>query len=748
MKYIKIFIFIICFLLIITITKISYCSERKEGIENFPDSYKPYLLELQKKYPNWSFTALYTDLDWKYVIDNENKFGKNLVPKSYSDSWKNTKEGEYNVEVDAGWVDCSRKAIEYTMDPRNFLNEVRIFQFEELSFNEKNNNKEGIEKILYGTEFYNKIVEYVNSSGNTITTTSKYSDLILQAGKKSLVNSYHLASRIKQEVGPFLSHHSISGKVAGFEGLYNFYNIGATSSAEPMGAIKNGLQYAKDGKGASQTTKDKYLIPWNTKDRAITGGGIFIGSSYIHLGQDTIYTQKFHISSLNGGELFWHQYMTNVLAPYSESKSIYNGYVNTGMLNDKISFVIPVYNNMPEIPVQSPSISTNDFIEDNTKVYADVSTTLNIRTMPSTSSEVLTTVDRNVIMTRIAKGKQSGELWDKVILPNGIIGYAFQNYLKESTEIKIEKINASIDNNTINKGESKKIQVEILPKEAKDHEIVYTSSNNNIATVDSKGNILGIKPGTCTITIKAKENNVSTSLNITIYSQVTDMELETDKITIQTGEKFQINPVIYPEDANNKKVIYKSENENIVQINSSGLITAVSEGETKIIVQTEENKITKEIAVKVVEKIEENNIKFDESLTITQNEVTGWDIKSLKASQIKEKINTDYKIEIYNYKGQKLSDEQNAGTGSTIRLLDENNVIKMEYIIIIYGDISGDGKINSADLLTLQKHILEIQKLKGVFLKAGNIRKSGKNPSSIDSLLIQKHILEIELIKQ
>ena len=748
MKYIKIFIFIICFLLIITITKISYCSERKEGIENFPDSYKPYLLELQKKYPNWSFTALYTDLDWKYVIDNENKFGKNLVPKSYSDSWKNTKEGEYNVEVDAGWVDCSRKAIEYTMDPRNFLNEVRIFQFEELSFNEKNNNKEGIEKILYGTEFYNKIVEYVNSSGNTITTTSKYSDLILQAGKKSLVNSYHLASRIKQEVGPFLSHHSISGKVAGFEGLYNFYNIGATSSAEPMGAIKNGLQYAKDGKGASQTTKDKYLIPWNTKDRAITGGGIFIGSSYIHLGQDTIYTQKFHISSLNGGELFWHQYMTNVLAPYSESKSIYNGYVNTGMLNDKISFVIPVYNNMPEIPVQSPSISTNDFIEDNTKVYADVSTTLNIRTMPSTSSEVLTTVDRNVIMTRIAKGKQSGELWDKVILPNGIIGYAFQNYLKEFTEIKIEKINASIDNNTINKGESKKIQVEILPKEAKDHEIVYTSSNNNIATVDSKGNILGIKPGTCTITIKAKENNVSTSLNITIYSQVTDMELETDKITIQTGEKFQINPVIYPEDANNKKVIYKSENENIVQINSSGLITAVSEGETKIIVQTEENKITKEIAVKVVEKIEENNIKFDESLTITQNEVTGWDIKSLKASQIKEKINTDYKIEIYNYKGQKLSDEQNAGTGSTIRLLDENNVIKMEYIIIIYGDISGDGKINSADLLTLQKHILEIQKLKGVFLKAGNIRKNGKNPSSIDSLLIQKHILEIELIKQ
>ena len=127
-------------------------AEKKEGIENFPDSYKPYLLELKKKYPNWHFVALYTNLDWKYVIDNENIFGKNLVPKSYSDSWKNTKPGEYNVEVDAGWVDCSREALLYTMDPRNFLNEVRVFQFEELSFDEKINYMEGIEKILYGTD--------------------------------------------------------------------------------------------------------------------------------------------------------------------------------------------------------------------------------------------------------------------------------------------------------------------------------------------------------------------------------------------------------------------------------------------------------------------------------------------------------------------------------------------------------------------------------------------------------------------
>ena len=127
-------------------------SNKLEGIESFPSSYQPYLRELAKKHPNWKFTALYTDLDWNYVIQQENVFGKNLVPKNYSDSWKNTTEGQYNVEVDKGWVDSSKQAVEYCMDPRNFLNEVRVFQFEGLAYDQSTNNLNGVEKILYGTE--------------------------------------------------------------------------------------------------------------------------------------------------------------------------------------------------------------------------------------------------------------------------------------------------------------------------------------------------------------------------------------------------------------------------------------------------------------------------------------------------------------------------------------------------------------------------------------------------------------------
>ena len=754
-KKIIFFSIIIAVLVVVIYFLISYFSEvkgekqlsRQMTLSNdFPANIKPYVDELKKKYPNWEFKALYTNLDWKYVIDNENIFGKNLVPKSYSDSWKNTKPGQYNVEVDSGWVDSSRTAVEFAMDSRNFINNVRVFQFEELSYNSQTNSLSGIEKILYGTEFYNKIVEYKTSTGSNVVTDKKYSELILSAAKVSGVSSFHLASRIKQEIGPFLSHSSISGTVSGFEGLYNFYNIGATSSSEPMGAIKNGLQYAKDGKGASSSTKEKYLIPWNTKERAITGGGKFIGSSYINLGQNSIYLQKFHVYDTQSGELFWHQYMTNVLAPYSESKLIYNGYANSDLLNTPMSFVIPIYNNMPELPCTSPAISSSDFSSDNTKVYANVETTLNVRNGPGTSYEILTSVQEGTQMTRIAKGKQSGELWDRVKLSNGMVGYVFQTYVKEVPDIEVERIELAIDKDTINKGDKIKLKTTIVPADAVDKTIKFSSENTKIASVSSEGEITGLNSGTTKIIAKAN-NGVTSSITINVYSPVTDILLGTQNCTVQVDGQYKINASVLPEDANNKNINYKSENEEIATVDTNGNIIGISEGKTNIIVSTEEGNINKKVSVTVIRKLEDGEIVFDESLKLNGNEITGLENSNNTVDKILNKIQTNYNIEIFNSSGTKIEGNSLVGTGATIKILDNVNPI-IEYNVIMYGDVNGDGKINSVDLLVLQRHILEIKKIEGVFVKAANIRKNGKNPSSVDCLLIQRHILGLQIIEQ
>ena len=476
--------------------------------------------------------------------------------------------GEYNVEVDNSWVDSSRQAVEYSMDPRNFLNQIRLFQFEELTYTEKTNNLNGIEKILYGTEFYNTIVSYINTSGTNITINETYSSLISKAGKTSLVNNYHLASRIKQEVGPFLSHNSISGTVPNYEALYNFYNIGATSSSEPMGAIINGLKYARNGKGASQNTQNKYLIPWNTKEKSITGGGIFIGSSYIHLGQDTIYLQKFHVVDNSNNSLFWHQYMTNILAPYTESNHIYKGYLNSNLLSNNISFIIPVYNNMPEIPIESPSINPNEYTLDNSKVYANVENTLNIRSLPSTSSEILTTVKNTDKMTRIKKGIQAGDLWDKVILDNGIMGYAFHSYLQTVPNIQISNINLSLDTNILNIGDTKTLSVEILPKEAQNIKIEFISSNPNIVQVDNFGNIIALRSGNATITARSIEGISSNFLTLTVNSKLTDLILNVSELTLNINDNFKIQPTFIPSNITNTHLVYESLNTTIATVDN------------------------------------------------------------------------------------------------------------------------------------------------------------------------------------
>ena len=534
----------------------------------------------------------------------------------------------------------------------------------------------------------------------------------------------------------------------GYEALYNFYNIGATSSSEPMGAIINGLKYARDGKGASTETKAKYQIPWNTKERAITGGGIFIGSSYINIGQDTIYLQKFHVYDKNNKELFWHQYMTNVLAPYSESNIIYKGYSNSNLLNSEINFVIPIYNNMPNLPCKRPSILDSDFVSDNTKVYADVTTTLNIRSGPGTSYESITQVDRNEKMTRIEKGVQSGDLWDRVVLENGIVGYAFQSYLKEVPEVEIESINLSTEKTTINKNETTKLNIEIKPQDANKERITLTSSNPNIIKVDNEGNIFALKGGKATITAKAP-NGVTADITLEVYSKVENMELDIDKIILFENDSYDLKVSIYPDDASNKNISFSSKNSDIAKVTKEGKITGIKEGKTEILVKSEDSGIEKIVEVTVKKKLDESELKFDESLTIEGNIISGFDYKNMTVENIKKYITTNYKIQIENYKGEILQDKNLSGTGSKIKIIKEDtSEILAEYQVLLYGDINGDGKINSIDLLVLQRHILEIEKIDDIFRKAGNINKNGKKPTSVDLLLIQRHILELKEIEQ
>ncbi|MGN0447146.1 MAG: fibronectin type III domain-containing protein [Acutalibacteraceae bacterium] len=317
----------------------------EKSISGFPESYKPYLRELHNAYPNWEFVPFQTGLDWSRVIDNEHTDNAlvydsitDKILKSHDPDDYDRKNDEY-IYKDGGFVAASRNAVEYFMDPRNFLDKGGIFQFELLSFSELY-TVAAVENVLSGSFMGKKNITYYDASGKLITTQTTYAQAIFNAGKTYNINPCFLASKILNEVGSNGSD-SVSGKVPGYLGIYNFYNIGATDGD---GAIERGLLWAKGGTANSTY----YGRPWNTPEKSILGGAQFLAEEYIAAGQFTGYLQRFNVNTAGSYPIYTHQYMSNLSGAVSQGYSTYKSYRDLGMLNSKIVFSIPVYLNMSD----------------------------------------------------------------------------------------------------------------------------------------------------------------------------------------------------------------------------------------------------------------------------------------------------------------------------------------------------------------------------------------------------------------
>ncbi|MGI6580352.1 MAG: cadherin-like beta sandwich domain-containing protein [Saccharofermentanales bacterium] len=307
--------------------------------QGFPYSYRAGLHKLHKKYPNWLFTPIKLNVDFNSALNGQYKPDNsiNFVPSTSEDALKSTSSADFNketnqwIEKERGWVAASKEIIAHQLDPRNFLDEQHIFQFESLSYNADVQNWQGIRDQLAGT----------------FMDSDEYANIFHNAAATSLVSPYHLIARVRQEVSPNGSGSS-SGTYPGVEGYYNFFNIGAYG-ADP---VYEGLVFARDGYKNNPEANERILIPWNTPERSITGGAIFLGRDYINNLQNTLYFQKF---DLRHGPDYWHQYMANVFAPQSEARTMYQAYATQGSLAEPKEFLIPVFTSIPDLPVPYPT---------------------------------------------------------------------------------------------------------------------------------------------------------------------------------------------------------------------------------------------------------------------------------------------------------------------------------------------------------------------------------------------------------
>ncbi len=183
--------------------------------------------------------------------------------------------------------------------------------------------------------------------------------------------------------------------------------------------------------------------------------------------------------------------------------------------------------------------------------------------------------------------------------------------------VPVSSISLSKSSETISVGSTSKIIVNIEPSNASNKTAYYTSSNSSIATVDSAGNIKGIKLGTAYISVNVEnktelykvtvDNNTNNNNDNYSYNNQT-VKLNSiaipNTLTVQEGNTGKLNVTYSPSNATNKKITWKSSNTGIVTVDGSGNVKGIKVGTATITATSSDGNhvATSKITVTAVDK--------------------------------------------------------------------------------------------------------------------------------------------------
>ena len=160
--------------------------------------------------------------------------------------------------------------------------------------------------------------------------------------------------------------------------------------------------------------------------------------------------------------------------------------------------------------------------------------------------------------------------------------------------IKVTSVQVAVDKTTLLIDENAQATATVLPANAGNKEVTWTSSAEDIATVDSNGLITAKEAGTARITAKAKDGSKKYGyVDITVEgAAVQSVSIEPSQLILTAGASQQLEASVLPANAANKRVTWSSKDTTVAIVNETGLVTAIQNGETSICVTTEDgNKV-------------------------------------------------------------------------------------------------------------------------------------------------------------
>lgn len=130
------------------------------------------------------------------------------------------------------------------------------------------------------------------------------------------------------------------------------------------------------------------------------------------------------------------------------------------------------------------------------------------------------------------------------------------------------------------------------PEGKTDGRLVWSSSDGSVASVDEEGVVSGKSKGETVITVTAVDGGYTAECRVRVYQPVTELRMDNRSVTVDTGDDIQLTATILPYDADNKSIVWSSDNPDVADVNGKGVVTGVKAGQTVIRATSEDEGIS------------------------------------------------------------------------------------------------------------------------------------------------------------
>lgn len=300
--------------------------------------------------------------------------------------------------------------------------------------------------------------------------------------------------------------------------------------------------------------------------------------------------------ALEGQTITWKSSNKDVVTVDSEGKveavGVGNATITATAAGKSDSVKITVNNPLKKITVDPATLTLKKGTSKTLSVkYDPADTTDNKAVTWESSDKSVATVDANGKVTALKDG--SATITAKVGKLTATCALTVQE--KKLTGISLDKTALELS-----KGQSSEaLKVIYTPADTTDDKTVtWSSADEKIATV--KNGVVTAK-ATGTTKITATVGTHKAECTVTVNAKLTGIKVTPDKVTVEKGQKANLNVTYLPADTTDEKAVtWKSENESVATVDENGVVTAVAGGKTKVIATAKaNNKITAVCEVKV-----------------------------------------------------------------------------------------------------------------------------------------------------